>query len=104
MTHEPECQKADLGCGQYPCVEVCICEYLRAAYQRGREDAVKALIDLPSAAWGENLSPLNFEAIFGAARGESADEDKPECWDCESCSDPDCGCIGCGVARVDGAE
>lgn len=44
MTHEPEYQKADLGCGQYPCVEVCICEYLRAAYRRGREDAPTAMI------------------------------------------------------------
>lgn len=43
MTHEHECEKANLGCGQYPCVEVCICNELRSAYQRGREDAAKAV-------------------------------------------------------------
>lgn len=49
MTHEPECQKADLGCGQYPCVEVCICDEIRSAYQRGLEDAAKAVATMRGA-------------------------------------------------------
>ena len=71
MTHEPECLHVRCDCvacalGNLPCT----CAAVRSAYQRGREDAVKALIDLPAAAWGENLSPLDFEAIFAAVRGD----------------------------------
>lgn len=37
MTHEPECPT---GIDWY---EMCECESLRSAYQRGREDAAKAI-------------------------------------------------------------
>ena len=41
MTHEPECISYDGG-------HVCVCDIIRAAYQRGREDAAKAVGELCS--------------------------------------------------------
>ena len=39
MTHEPECEIAMSGVN----VNDCICGYVNHAYQRGREDAAKAV-------------------------------------------------------------
>ena len=47
MTHEPECPSPDCTekCPGYEqCDHQCVCEFIRAAYKRGREDAADEII------------------------------------------------------------
>ena len=70
MNHEPEC----LVFGRDP-DDMCFCESLRAAYQRGREDAAKAVEDaVERYGWLEDVESVlvvfGFRAISAARVGE----------------------------------
>ena len=84
MTHEPECPYsgayiASLGDFGPPWTEYCRnCDIARAAYQRGREDAAKAvmghLLEEPTGhEWDLGFNVAIYEAA-AAARGESEEE------------------------------
>lgn len=60
MTHEPECQSFDGG-------HTCICDVIRPAYQRGREDAANAVKDRLRLVWGNYLDDY---PLIAAARGD----------------------------------
>ena len=67
MTHEPECQSFDGG-------HICICDVIRPAYQRGREDAAEA-VKADIAKHGEAYESGHWHCCFrdnaiSAARGE----------------------------------
>lgn len=67
FAHEPECPT---GKDWY---EMCECETLRSAYQRGREDAAKAVeTALNDYMYGEECGPPEFRLI-AAARGDGAE-------------------------------
>ena len=87
-----------------------LCGFCHEAYLRGREDAAKAVEAVAEPFFLTRFNPIDeddwavFVNMLAAAREDGTDEDKLECWQCGSCADPDCGCIGCGIARGDGAE
>lgn len=105
MIHELECDYAGTVTIGSPCR---LCAALRYAYGRGREDAAKAVGELLCwTCWSphhtDDCTVSKFKAI-AAARGDGTEDHRSECWECESCNDPDCGCLGCGIARGDGEQ
>lgn len=68
MTHEPECG--------YNFFDKCICENILSAYQRGREDAAKAVEQLRIGSFGIAFNGKFYESVLDtkeavtAARGD----------------------------------
>ncbi len=75
MTHEPECPIGNSDdpltfyAARQSVAIVCVCANIRAAYQRGREDAAKGLTDWYLANGDEPLSEWESECV-AAARGD----------------------------------
>lgn len=65
MTHEPECDAYD--------PQSCICPDLRAAYQRGREDAAQAVAAVKDYHGGDSVL-VNRHFAATAARGNGEQE------------------------------
>lgn len=67
MIHEPECISYDGG-------HVCVCDIIRSAYQRGREDATKAVEAVAEPFFLSRFNPIDEDAwsafvdILAAAR------------------------------------
>lgn len=68
MIHEPECISYDGG-------HVCVCDILRSAYQRGREDAAQEILTEPTVVMFDEEHPngdlwLRRNDAYAAARGK----------------------------------
>lgn len=66
MTHEPECEIAMSGVN----VNDCICGYINHAYQRGREDAAKAVADMDDLTGYDMDGAVWQDKAIAAARGD----------------------------------
>ena len=77
MTHEPECGHSHPEL--YGHLDKCRCDILRAAYQRGREDAAEAVEQLRIGSFGIAFDGKFYESVLdtnkaiSAARGDGTE-------------------------------
>lgn len=73
MTHEPECDYAGVMTIGMPCRQ---CAAIRIAYQRGREDAAKAILSVAKH-WSDGgelvFKQWEIDFLYTAARGDGAE-------------------------------
>lgn len=68
MNHEPECNGCDCKPMKYCTHPWCFCDELRAAYQRGRQDAAEATV--PVSRKFNGIMTTYADAVYIAARGD----------------------------------
>lgn len=73
MTHEPECPEFEYD--RPPLKANCVCANIRAAYQRGREDAATAVATTPLFSYlADGPMLVHYGEAIAAARGDGEQE------------------------------